>query len=59
MKENEKLKLCISYSHHDEGHIKEFIKHIAPLETNGLIDHWYDRKIIAGQTLQKKIDDNF
>ena len=38
MKRNEKLKLFICYSHSDEEHIKEFIKHIAPLKSNGLID---------------------
>lgn len=58
MKQNEKLKLCISYSHLDEEHIEEFIKHIAPLKNNGLIDYWYDRKIIAGQYFQENIDNN-
>lgn len=56
MKQNEKLKLFISYSHLDEVHIKEFIKHIAPLKNKGLIEDWYDRKIIAGQDFQDKID---
>ncbi len=59
MKQNEKLKLFISYSHLDEEHIKEFIKHIAPLKSNGLIEDWYDRKIIAGQDFQDEIDNNF
>lgn len=58
MKQNEKLKLFISYSHLDEEHIKEFIKHIAPLKNNGLIEDWYDRQIIAGQDFQDKIDNN-
>ncbi|MBW1972305.1 MAG: toll/interleukin-1 receptor domain-containing protein [Deltaproteobacteria bacterium] len=58
MKQNEKLKLFISYSHLDEEHIKEFIKHIAPLKSNGLIEDWYDRKTIAGQDFQDKIDNN-
>ncbi len=58
MERNEKLKLFISYSHLDEGHIKEFIKHIAPLKNNGLIEDWYDRKIIAGQDFQDTIDNN-
>lgn len=58
MKQNEKLKLCISYSHLDQEHIEEFIKHIAPLKSNGLIEDWYDRKIIAGQDLQDSIDNN-
>ena len=47
MEQNGKLKLFISYSHLDENHIKEFIKHLTPLKTNGLIEDWYDRKIIG------------
>ena len=58
MKQNEKLKLFICYSHRDEEHIKEFIKHIAPLKSNGLIEAWYDRKIIGGQDFQNTIDNN-
>jgi hypothetical protein len=54
----EKLKLFISYSHTDEKDIENFIKHIAPLKTNGLIEDWYDRKIIPGQDFQDKIDNN-
>lgn len=51
-----KMKLFVSYSHNDEEHVKDFIKHIAPLKTNGLIEDWYDRKIIAGNDYQNKID---
>ncbi len=58
MKQNDKLKLFISYSHLDEEHIKEFTKHIAPLKNNGLIEDWYDRQIIGGQDFQEKIDNN-
>ncbi len=58
MKQNEKLKLFIGYSHLDEGYIDEFRKHIAPLKNNGLIEDWYDRKIIAGQDFQDNIDNN-
>jgi len=58
MKQIEKLKLFICYSHLDEGHINEFIKHIAPLKNNGLIEDWYDRKIIPGQAFQADIDNN-
>lgn len=56
MKDIMKLKLFISYSHNDEEYVKEFIKHIAPLKTKGLIEDWYDRKIIAGKDYQNKID---
>lgn len=58
MDNTEDLKLFISYSHTDEKEIVRFIKHIAPLKTNGLIENWYDRKIIPGQEFQDKIDNN-
>lgn len=58
MKEIIKLKIFISYSHNDEKDIDEFIKYIAPLKTKGLIEDWYDRKIIAGKEYQDKIDNN-
>jgi len=53
-----KLSVFISYSHLDEEEINKFKKHISPLQTNDLIDIWYDRKIIPGQDLQDKITDN-
>jgi hypothetical protein len=53
-----KLKLFICYSHLDEKHVNEFIKHLAPLKNNGLIEEWYDRKIIPGQAYQNTIDSN-
>ena len=53
-----KMKLFISYSHEDEKHIEDFIKHIAPLKNNGLIEEWYDRKIEAGRDFQNTIDNN-
>jgi len=58
MEKNDKLKLFISYSHHDESFISDFIKHITPLKDNGLIDDWYDRKIVAGKDFQERIDNN-
>jgi TIR domain. len=52
---NIKLKLFISYCHSDEEQVMEFIKHLAPLKTKGVIDEWYDRKIIAGKEFQDHI----
>ena len=57
--QNGKLKLFISYSHLDEKYVEEFRKHIMPLKSDGLLDDWHDRKIMAGQDLQNKIDENF
>ena len=59
MEKDRKLKLFISYSHRDEEpYVEEFKKHIAPLKENGLIEEWYDRKILPGEDYQSKIDNN-
>lgn len=52
----EPLKLFISYSHADEEHINSFLKHLAPLRSNELIENWYDRKIVPGKNYQDYID---
>lgn len=58
MKESEKLKLFLSYSHLDSVDIEKFVKHIAPLRNNGFIENWYDRKILAGQDFQDTINNH-
>jgi len=58
MVQNKKLNLFISYSHKDDTYIEEFRKHIAPLKDRGLIEEWYDRKILSGEDYQNKIDNN-
>lgn len=58
MTEFKKLKLFCSYSHLDEAKVEKFLKHLAPLENEGLISKWYDRKIEAGENFQKNIDNN-
>jgi len=59
MEQNKKLKLFISYSHKDEkSYIDDFKKHIDILKDKGLIEDWYDRKILAGEDYQNKIDNN-
>lgn len=62
MEQNEKLKLFISYSHQDNlsdnAYIDQFKKHIAPLKSNGLLDEWYDRLILASKDFQNEIDNN-
>jgi hypothetical protein len=58
MEQNKKLKLFIIYSHLDESYIEQFKKHIAPLKDNGLIEEWYDRKILPGEDYQNRIDNN-
>lgn len=59
MEQNKKLKLFISYSHKDEKpYIDDFKKHIDILKDKGLIEDWYDRKILAGEDFQNKINNN-
>jgi len=58
MENNSKLKLFISYSHLDENEVKEFIKFLSPLKNDNLFEEWYDRKIIAGDDFEEKIDNN-
>ena len=62
MGKNDKLKLFISYSHLDNReenpYIEQFKKHITPLKDKGLIEDWYDRKILPGEDYQKEIDNN-
>lgn len=62
MGQDKKLKLFIIYSHQDniqeKPYIEQFRKHIAPFKDNGLIEDWYDRKILPGEDYQSKIDNN-
>lgn len=53
-----KLKVFISYSHLDEEFIKSFTKHLTVLKDKDLIEDWLDRKMFAGDELDKKIQDN-
>ena len=48
----------ISYSHADEKLKDELIKHLSPLKRLGLIDTWHDRKIPAGEEIDKDISKN-
>ncbi len=59
MEQNMKIKLFICYSHQDEApFVEQFKKHISPLKDNGLVEEWYDRKILPGEDYQNQIDNN-
>jgi hypothetical protein len=49
------LKIFISYSHRDEGLHDELAKQLKPLEYEGLIDPWHDRKILPGDEFEQQI----
>jgi hypothetical protein len=50
------IELFFSYSHRDEDMRKELENHLAPLLREGVIAHWHDRRIVAGDKLDLAID---
>ncbi len=51
-------KIFISYSHRDEKAIERLHTHLAGLRRDGAITAWYDREILAGDDIDKQVDDN-
>jgi hypothetical protein len=45
----------ISYSHKDEALRDQLESHLALLKNQGLIDAWYDRRIVAGDEVDNAI----
>lgn len=43
------IKLFISYAHEDEKFKDELEKHLKPLQRNGVVESWNDRKILPGK----------
>src|SRR3954462_12282515 len=50
------LVVFASYSHKDEALHDELAKHLKPLELEGVILPWHDRKITAGREVGSAID---
>jgi TIR domain-containing protein len=48
----------ISYSHRDEVFRQELETHLAPLQRQGLLSVWHDRRITAGDPLDEAISEN-
>jgi hypothetical protein len=53
------IKVFFAYSHKDETERNELEKHLTVLKREGLIETWYDRRILAGTDLDNEIDQNF
>lgn len=51
------LAVFISYSHCDEAFREELATHLIPLERDGLITTWHDRKITPGDEWEGRIDE--
>ena len=50
------MRAFISYSHRDQAELGRLHTHLAPLRSEGLIDTWYDRQILAGGKIDAEID---
>ena len=50
------MRIFISYSHKDQAVLERLHTHLAPLRSEGLIDTWYDRQILAGGRIDAEID---
>jgi hypothetical protein len=50
------MKLFFSYSHADEPLRDELEKHLAMLKRQGVIEAWHDRRILAGDPIDPRID---
>ena len=52
---SKRIKLFISYAHEDEELCEKLKSHLTSLQREGIIDPWYDRKIMPGENWDKKI----
>jgi parallel beta-helix repeat protein len=52
------IEIFFSYSHKDEELRDELEKHLSILKHRGLISAWHDRKIVAGEEWNGKIDEH-
>jgi tetratricopeptide (TPR) repeat protein len=50
------LRILCSYSHRDEKYLNELRTSLRPLERQGLIEWWHDRKIVPGWEWEEDID---
>jgi TIR domain len=50
-----RIRVILSYAHHDEKLRDELAKHLAALRRSAVIDIWYDRKIVPGDELDRDI----
>ena len=50
------LEVFCSYAHEDEALRDTLVKHLTPLQCQGMITAWHDRKITAGTEWAGAID---
>jgi internalin A len=52
------VRVFVSYSHRDEGHLGQLKGHIRLLERQGLVEPWDDRQIRPGDDWASEVDEN-
>jgi hypothetical protein len=57
-RDNQALKIFVSYSHVDEKLKDAVLRHLKPLERMNLITEWHDRKLLAGDAWGDEINRN-
>jgi hypothetical protein len=57
-RDNQALKVFVSYSHIDEELKDAVLRHLKPLERMNLINEWHDRKLLAGDAWGNEINRN-
>lgn len=53
---NKLQRVFISYSHHDREYLDRLLVHLKPLEKEGVIDLWTDKKLRPGDRWRKEIE---
>lgn len=52
------MKVFISYSHQDEEYLERLHTHLEFLKSEGLIEVWHDRDILAGSNIDEEVKKN-
>ena len=51
------MKAFISYSHRDRDALDRLHTHLAVLRSDGRLDEWFDREILAGSEIDAEIQE--
>ena len=51
------MKAFISYSHRDRAALERLHTHLAVLRSDGRLDEWFDREILAGEEIDSEIEE--
>lgn len=49
------MKLCILHHLQDEPYLRQLLKHLHPLQQQGLINIWHSKNVLAGQKMEEEL----